>query len=52
MNERVRLREKSVMVEAKVKKLEEGIQKDFLDKKIVVIKQGAHDYDDEFWDCR
>ena len=36
MNERVRLREKSTMAEAKVKKLEEGIKKDFLDKQIVV----------------
>lgn len=43
MDERARLREKSTLVEAKVKKLEEGIKKDFLDKKIVVIKQDAHD---------
>ena len=38
MNERVRLREKSAMAESKVKKLEEGIKKDFLDRKAVVIK--------------
>ena len=43
MKERVRLREKSALVEAKVKKLEEEIKMDFLDKKIRVIKQGAHD---------
>lgn len=39
MNERVRLREKSAMAEAEVKKLEEGIKKDFLDRNVVVIEQ-------------
>lgn len=38
MNERVQLREKSAMVEEEVKKLDEGINKEFFDKKIVVIK--------------
>jgi len=46
MNERVRLRDKSAMMEEEFKKLEEGIRKDFLDKKTVVIKQDAHDYVD------
>ena len=50
MKERVWLREKSALVEVEVKKLEEEIKKDFLDKKTMVIKQGAHDYGDEFWD--
>ena len=40
------------MVEAEVKKLDEGIHKDFLDKKIVVLKQDVHDYVDEFGDYR
>ena len=44
MNERVWLRKKSAMAEEEVKKLEEGIKKDFLDKKTVVIKQDVHDY--------
>ena len=35
-------------MEVEVKKLKEEITKDFLDKKIRMIKHGAHDYDDEF----
>jgi len=38
MKGRVLLREKSAMMEEEVKKIEEGIKKDFLDKKSVVIK--------------
>jgi len=38
MNERAWTREKSTMVEAEVKKLEEGIQRYFLHKKTMVIK--------------
>jgi len=38
------------MTEEEVKKLEEGIKKDFLDKKTVVIKWDAHDYIDKFGD--
>ena len=38
MNERAQLREKRALVEAEVHKLEEEIKKDFLDKKIVLIK--------------
>ena len=49
MNERVRLREKSTMVEEEVKNLEKGI-KDFFYKKTLVIKQDAHDYVEEFGD--
>lgn len=40
------------MVEEEVKKLEEGIKKDFLDKKTVVRKQDAHNYVDGFGDYR
>ena len=40
------------MTKVEVKKLEEEIKKDFLDKKTRVIKQGAHDYVDEFGDYR
>lgn len=49
MKERVRLREKSALVEAEVKKLEDEIKKYFLDKKNRGIR-GAHDHIDEFWD--
>ena len=52
MNERIRLREKSAMVEAEVKNLEEGIKKDFLDRKIEVIKQDELDYIDRLGDHR
>jgi len=38
MKEGVRIREKSALVEVEVKKLEEEIKKDFLNKKIRVIK--------------
>ena len=48
MNEKFLLREKSAMVEEEVKKLEEGIKRDFLDKNTVLIKQDAHDYIDKF----
>jgi len=34
----VRLREKSAMVEAEVKKLEDGIRENFLDKETKVIR--------------
>jgi len=44
MKEIVRLREKSAMMEEEVKKLEEGTKEDFIDNKIVVIKQDAHNY--------
>ena len=37
-------------MEVDVKKLEDEIKKDFIDKKTRVIKQGAHDYVDEFGD--
>lgn len=50
MKDRVWLREKSALLEAKSKKLEDRIKKDFLDKKPKVIKQGAHDHIDEFED--
>jgi len=50
MKERVRLREKGALLEAEVKKLEDKIKIDFLDKKTRAIKQGAHDYLDEFGD--
>ena len=50
MKERVRLREKSILVEAEVKKLEDEIKKDFLDKKTRVIIQGVHDHVEEFLD--
>lgn len=40
------------MMEAEVKKLEEGIQKDFPEKKTLVIKHDVQDYVDEFGDCR
>ena len=46
----MRLRDKITLVEAEVKKLEEEIKNDFLDKKIGVIKQGVHDYIDKFGD--
>lgn len=40
-------------MEAEVKKLEDEIKEDFLDKNTKVIKQGVHDHVDEFWDyCR
>ena len=38
------------MTKEEVKKLEEEIKKDFLDKKTVLIKQGAHDYIEKFGD--
>lgn len=38
MKEKVRLREASAMAKEEVKKLEEGIKMDFLDKKVVVIQ--------------
>lgn len=50
MKERVWLREKSTIMEEEVKKLEEGIKKDFIDKKTMVIKQNAHNYIDKFGD--
>jgi len=50
VKERVRLREKCALVVVDVKKLEDEIKKDFLDKKTKVIKQGAHDYVDKFRD--
>ena len=50
MNESVCLREKSTMVEAEVKKLEEGIKKDFLDRKTIVIKQDELDSIDKLRD--
>jgi len=39
----VQLRDKSALIEAGVKKLEEELKKDFLDK-TREVKQGAHDY--------
>lgn len=48
--ERVRLRVKSSLVEVVVKKLEEEIKEDFLDKKTRVIKQGAHNHIGKFGD--
>jgi len=50
MIERDKLREKSALMQVEVKKLEEGIKKDFLDTKTVVIKQDAHYYNDKFGD--
>jgi len=44
--ERVWLRNKSALMEAEVKKLENEIKKDFLDKKVRVPKQGAQDPSD------
>lgn len=52
MNETIRFRKKSAMAEAKVKKLEDGIKKDFLDKKTMVIEQNELLYVDEIWDYR
>lgn len=52
MNERVQLREKSTMEEAEVKKIEEGIKKDFLDRKNDVIKPDEPDYIDILRDHR
>jgi len=52
MKERFSLREKSAMMEEEVKKIEEGIKKDFLDKKSVVIKQDAQNYVEKFGDYR
>ena len=52
MNDRVRLREKSSMAGAEVKKLEEGIKKDFLDRKTVVIKQDELDKIERLGDHR
>jgi len=50
MKESVWLWEKSALVEIEVKKLKEEINKDFLDQKIRVIKQGVHDYGENFGD--
>ena len=50
MSERVQLREKSTMLEAEIKKLEEGIKKDFLDKNTMVIEQDEINYIDRLWD--
>lgn len=47
MNVRIQLMEKSAMMEAEVKKLEERIQQDFLDKKTMVIKKEVPDFVDE-----
>ena len=41
------------MAEAEIKKLEEGIKKDFLDRKTIVIEQDELDYIDRLGDhCR
>jgi len=48
MKEKVLLREESSMAEEEVKKMEEGIKRNFLDKKVVVIQQDVRDYDDKF----
>lgn len=41
------------MAEAEVKKREEGIKKDFLDRKTVLVEQDGHDYVDKPGDyCR
>jgi len=50
MNEKVQLRKKTTMVEEEVKKLEEGVKRDFLDKKTVLIKWDARDYIDKLGD--
>lgn len=52
MNESIRFRKKSAMVEAEVKKLEDGIKKDFLDKRIVVIEHNKLVYVEELGDYR
>lgn len=52
MKERARLSKKGALVEAEVKKLEDEIKEYFLDKKTRVVKQGAHDHGDKFWDYR
>lgn len=51
MNEISQLRKKSIMVEAKIKKLEDGIKKDFLDKKTIVIEYDERNYIDKLGDC-
>lgn len=48
--EKVQLRKKSSLIEAEVKKLEDKIKEDFLDKNTRVIKQGVHDHGDKFED--
>jgi len=50
MKERVRLREKSALVEVEVKKLEDEIKKDFLDKKTRGTKHGSHNHIGKFGD--
>lgn len=50
--ERVRLRNKIALVEVEVKKLEEEINEDFLNKKTRVIRQDAHNHVDKFEDYR
>jgi len=48
--ERVRLRKKIALVEVEVKKVEDDIMEDFLDKKTRVIRQGVHDHANKFED--
>lgn len=42
--------EKSALMEVEVKKLEDEIKENFLNKKTRVIKQGAHDHIDKLGD--
>lgn len=46
--ERIWLREESAQVEVEVKKLEDEIKEDFLNKNTKLIKQGVHDHTDKF----
>ena len=52
MNDRVWLREKSALLKAEAKKLEDGIKKDFLNKEPRMTKKGVHDHIDIFGDYR
>ena len=48
MKENFQLRAKSAMTKEEVKKLEEGIKKEFLDRKVIVIRQEAHSSIEKF----
>ena len=51
MDERVRLRERSTMLQEKVKGLEGKIKRDFLDRKPVVIEDAKLHYSEKLGAC-
>jgi len=50
--ERVRLREKSTLMDAEVNKIEDEIKEEFLTEKIGMLRQGAYDQTDKLENYR